>query len=139
MKEILINSLEPGEKAIFNYTIEGKRQTMVNLNPAKIKFYYLQEREVTSKSNLIKIITPKITQFYYIGLPVFIGIVVFIIYFWQTKKYKRKRKDYQRAEMNIFELGSREAILKVEHNLGERLNSLANKSNKEYTGIETKQ
>ncbi|MFW9826101.1 MAG: hypothetical protein ACFFEY_00585 [Candidatus Thorarchaeota archaeon] len=135
----LINSLGSGEKEIFNYTIEGKRQTLVTLNPSTIKFYYLQEREVTSRSNLIKIITPKITQFYYIGLPVFIGIVVFIIYFWQTKKYKRKRKDYQRAEMNIFELGSREAILKIEHTLGERLNSLANKSKKEYTGNETKQ
>jgi uncharacterized repeat protein (TIGR01451 family) len=135
----LIDTLNPGDKIEFNYTIKGKRQTLVSLNPASIKFYYLQEREVISRSNLIKIITPKISQFYYIGLPVFIGIGVSIIYIWQINRYKKKRKDYQRAEMNIFKLGSRDAILKIEHTLGERLNSLANKPKKEPTGIKTKE
>jgi len=118
----LISSLEPGEKVTINYTLKGKRQILVNLKPANIKFYYLHENEVSSNKILIKIIMPKYKQFFYLAFPILIVLVSLSIYLWQSKRYKKKRTVYERSEMHIFGLSSRESVLKVDHTLRERLN-----------------
>ncbi|MFX1389323.1 MAG: hypothetical protein ACFE9Z_04575 [Promethearchaeota archaeon] len=126
----LIDILEPGEKIIFNYTIKAKRQTLVSLNPANIKYYFLHEQVAISNSVSIKVITPKFTQFYIIGFPILLSVLILIIYYWQTKKYKKKRREFQRSEMTIFQLSSRDSVLKIEHTLRDRLGILANKDKK---------
>lgn len=132
-----IDSLEPGEKVTFNYTLKAKRQALVSLKPAFIKYYYLHEIEDSSNSVIIKIITPKIRQFFYIALPILTAIFILILYFWQIKKYKKKRIGFQRSEMSIFELSSRETILKIEHTLRERLHNLSNKSKEKTINFES--
>ena len=123
----LIDLLEPNEKVNFNYTIKAKRQALVSLKPASIKFYYLLENEESSNIIMIKIITPKIRQFYYVFFPILIVFVVSVVYIWQIRKYKKKKSEFERSEMHIFELNSRETIFKVEHTLRERLSILSNK------------
>jgi uncharacterized repeat protein (TIGR01451 family) len=126
------DSLDPGEKRAFNYTIRGIRQAFVSLKPACIRFYYLQEKEALSNIVPIKVITPKFRQSFYIALPFLVVSLILIGYFWQVKKYKKKKREFQRSEMHIFELTSRETILKIEHTLRDRLSVLKNKSNKKY-------
>ncbi len=132
----LINSLDPGEKTTFNYTIEGKRQDNVSLKSASIEFYYLHEKTIISNTVNIKIITPKSRQILYIGLPILIGLIILSTYFWQIRKYKKKRTAYERSEMHIFELGSRESILKIDHTLRERLNIIIKSSNEQFPDLE---
>ncbi|MFW9969508.1 MAG: hypothetical protein ACFFDF_04855, partial [Candidatus Odinarchaeota archaeon] len=67
-------------------------------------------------------------------LPLMIGLVILSIYFWQIKKYKKKKKVYERSERYIFELSSRESILKIDHTLRERLNTIS-KSSKDEVDI----
>ena len=124
----LINSLDPGEKVTFNYTLKGKKQALVNLKATSIRFYYIHEKEAISNIVTIKIIAPKFRQFYLIALPFLVTFIILIVYIWQIKKYKKKRREFQRSEMHIFELSSREAILKIEHTLRDRLSILGNKS-----------
>ncbi|MFX0104338.1 MAG: hypothetical protein ACFE75_02465, partial [Candidatus Hodarchaeota archaeon] len=57
-------------------------------------------------------------------------------YFWQIKKYKKKRKEFQRSEMYIFQLSSRDTILRIEHTLRDRLGILSNKSNEKFINFE---
>ncbi len=132
----LIDSLDPGETVTFNYTIKGKRQNIVSLKPAIIEFYYLDENTAISNTVIIKIITPKSRQFFYIALPILIGIVILSTYFWQIKKNKKKRTAYERSEMHIFELSSRESILKIDHTLRERLNIISKTSEEQFTELE---
>ncbi len=132
----VFDSLQPGEKAVFNYTIKAKKQALVNLRPASIEYYYFQEQVVTSNSVIIKVITPKFVQFYYISIPFLISILVLIIYFWQIKKYRKKRRVFQRSEMHIFELSSRDTILDIEHTLRDRLSILVNKAEKKNNNFE---
>ncbi|MFX0138803.1 MAG: hypothetical protein ACFFDN_34500, partial [Candidatus Hodarchaeota archaeon] len=124
----LIDSLDPGEKVTFNYTLKGKKQALVSLQATSIRFYYFHEVEATSNIVTIKIITPKSRQFYFIALPVLATLTILIVYIWQIKKYKKKKREFQRSEMHIFELSSRETILKIEHTLRDRLSILVNKS-----------
>ncbi len=123
----LIDSLEPNEKVKINYTLRAKRQVLVSLKPASIKFYYLLENEESSNDIMIKVITPKIRQFYYVFFPILIVFGVLVLYNWQIRKYKKKKSEFERSEMHIFELNSRETIFKVEHTLRERLSILSNK------------
>ena len=133
----LIDSLDPGEKVMFNYTIKGKKQAFVSLKPANIKFYYFHEKEVISNIVNIKIITPKFRQFYFIALPCLVVFIILIVYIWQIKKYKKKRREFQRSEMHIFELSSRETILKIERTLRDRLSILANKSKEKIISFDS--
>ncbi len=132
-----IDSLEPGEKVTFNYTLRAKRQALVSLKPAFIKYYYLHEIQDTSNSLIIKIITPKIRQYFYIGLPILSVFIILNIYFWQIKKYKKKRIEFERSEVSLFELSSRETILKIEHTLRERLHGLSDKSKEKIINFES--
>ncbi len=124
----LIISLDPGEKVTINYSLKAKRQALVSLNPAFIKYYYLHELEDTSNKILVKIITPKFRQYSYITLPILIVFLILMLYIWQIKKYKKKRIEFQRSESSIFELSSRETILKKEYTLRQRLHILSDKS-----------
>jgi uncharacterized repeat protein (TIGR01451 family) len=121
----VIESLEPGVKVEFYYTIKAKKQALVNLNPASIRYYYLHELVMNSNTVLIKIITPKLNQLYYVVIPLSVGILILIVYFWQINKYRKKRRRYQRTEMQIFALSSRETILKREYTLRDRLSILS--------------
>ena len=123
----LIDSLEPNEKVNINYTLKAKRRALVSLKPASIKFYYLLENEESSNNIMIKVITPKIRQFFYVFFPILIVFGVLVVYIWQIRKYKKKKSEFERFEMHIFELTSRETIFKVEHTLRERLNIFSNK------------
>jgi len=133
----LIGSLDPGEKVAFNYTFKAKRQILVNLKPTSIKFYYLNENEAKSNSVIVKIITPKIRHYFFIILPSLIVFGILILYFWQIKKYKKKRIEFQRSEIYIFGLSSRETILKIEHDLRERLSILSHKSTEKTINFES--
>jgi uncharacterized repeat protein (TIGR01451 family) len=135
----LINSLDPGEKVTLNYTIRSKRQVLVNLKPASIKFHYLHENEVFSNTITIKIITPKTIQFFYVGLPILMVLIISSIYIWQTKKYKKKKRAIQRSEMYLFELSSRETILKIDSTLRERLNIILRNSKSQIMGTDNNQ
>jgi hypothetical protein len=92
----------------------------------------LLEKTAVSNTVIIKIITPKSRQFFYIALPILIGLTTLGIYFWQIKKYKKKRTAYERSEMHIFELSSRESILKIDHTLRERLNIIVKTSKEQF-------
>ncbi len=132
----LIDSLEPNEKVNINYTLKAKRRALVSLKPASIKFYYLLENEESSNDIMIKVITPKIRQFYYMFFPILIVFGVSIVYIWQIRKYNKKKSEFERSEMLIFELTSRETIFKVEHTLRERLSILSDRykdNNIEFT------
>ncbi|MFX0006049.1 MAG: hypothetical protein ACFFAV_04880, partial [Candidatus Hermodarchaeota archaeon] len=123
-------------KITVNYTIKGKRQNVVSLNPASIEFYYLHKKTVFSNIVIIKIITPKSRQFLYISLPILIGLASLSIYFWQIKKYKKKKIAYERSEKSIFELSSRESILKINQTLRERLNIILKASREQSPDVE---
>ncbi|MFX1377993.1 MAG: hypothetical protein ACFFA4_02780 [Promethearchaeota archaeon] len=132
----LIISLKPGEKVVFNYTIKGRRQNLVSLKPACIKFYYLYENEATSNIVIVKIITPRVIQFFYLALPILLGLLILSIYLWQIKKYKKKRRAYERSEMHIFELSSRESIFKIDNTLRGKLNIMSKNSKVGITDVE---
>lgn len=123
----LIISLEPNEKISINYTLKSKRQALVSLKSASIKFYYLLENKESSNIVTIKIITPKTRQLYYICLPILIVFVISTVYIWQSKKYKKKKSEFERSEMEIFQLSSRETIFKIDHTLRERLSIISRK------------
>jgi len=131
-----INSLDPGEKVTINYSLKAKRQALVSLKPAFIKYYYLHELEDTSNNILVKIITPKFRQLSYIALPILIVFLILMLYIWQIKKYKKRRIEFERSEILIFELSSRETILKKEYTLRERLHTLSNISKEKTFDIE---
>ena len=118
----LISYIKPGEKISFNYTLKAKKQGIVSLKPALISYYYLLKQEVQSNEVRIKIITSQIKQLYYIIIPSIIVLAIFGIYIWQINKYKLKRHEFRRSEMELFELSSRDSILKIEHTLREGLN-----------------
>ena len=77
---------------------------------------------------MIKVITPKIKQFFFVFLPILIVFGVLTVYIWQIRKYRKKKREFERSEMHIFELDSRETIFKIEHTLRERLTILVNKN-----------
>ena len=126
----VIDSLEPGEKVTVSYVIKAKHQGLIELKPAKIVYFYLLKNEMKSNILNIKIITPMYRQLIYLFLPVLAVFLMFIIYKWQIKKYKRKRIEFERIERSIFGLSSRETILKVEHTLRERLTILSHDLNR---------
>ncbi len=124
----LIPSLNPAEKISFNYTLKAKKQALASLNPASISYYYLMKREEKSNTVNVKINTPKINQLYRIFFPIGLVVVISGLYIWQIRKYKKKKNEFQRTEMHIFKLSSRDSVLKIEHTLRERLNQLKEES-----------
>jgi len=124
----VIDSLHPGEKITFTYSIRAISQAMTSLKHASITFYYLLEEKTVSQEIEVKIIIPIMTQILAVIIPCIIALVVLASYYYQTRKYKADKYELQRLEIEIFDLASRDAILKIEHTLRERLNLLS----KEY-------
>jgi archaellum component FlaG (FlaF/FlaG flagellin family) len=133
----LMNALEPGEKVVIDYTIRAKRQGSTILKPASIMFYYLAAIEQKSNAVHVKIIIPINRQVLIVLLPILSVFAISVVYMWQNKKYKKKKREFRRSEMLIFNLSSRETILKVEHTLRERLSILSKPVQEEYP-IESK-
>jgi hypothetical protein len=130
------NSLGPGEKVTIHYTIKGKRQNVVSLKPASIEFYYLHKKTVISNAVIIKIITPKSRQLLYISLPILIGLASLSIFFWQNKKYKKRKTAYERSEKKLFDLSSRESILEINNTLREKLKIISKVSKGQFPDLE---
>jgi hypothetical protein len=74
---------------------------------------------------LIKVNTPKSNQLLYILLPGLIVIIILVIYFHQSRRYKKRKEELKRTEKLIFDMDSRESILKTRHTLRERLRFLS--------------
>ncbi len=127
----ITSELAPGEKKFFHYIIKAKRQALVSLQPACISYYYLLKREENSNIINIKIITSQLVQLLYIILPSFAVIFILGLYFWEINKYKRKKDEFERTEMHIFDMSSRESILRREHTLRERLRIISKELNNE--------
>ncbi|MFX1317370.1 MAG: BatD family protein, partial [Promethearchaeota archaeon] len=125
----LVSCLRPGEQISYNYTIKAKKQGSIILKPVFISYYYLHKQEVQSNEVRIKIIIPPFKQLYYIFIPSIIVLAIFGVYIWQINKYKLKRQEFRRSEMELFKLSSRDSILKIEHTLRERFNILSNYAN----------
>ncbi|MFX1279012.1 MAG: hypothetical protein ACFFA3_06310 [Promethearchaeota archaeon] len=121
----VIECLEPGEKASFNYTIKAKRQNIINLKPALISYYFLLKSEEFSNEVKVKIIIPRSRQLMYVLIPIVSALGIFGIYIWQIKKKKLKRYIFRRNELEIFELSSRDSILEQKHTLKERLKEIS--------------
>jgi uncharacterized repeat protein (TIGR01451 family) len=124
----LVSELEPGEIVTINYTIKAKKQGLITLNPACINYYYLHKLEEVSNNVSIKINIPQNNQILYVIIPGVAVISILIIYFQQYKKYKQKKDELHRTEMHIFDISSRDSILKIEHTLRERLKILSKES-----------
>ncbi len=127
----VIDSLEPGEKVTVSYVIKAKNQGLIKLKPASVVYFYLLKNEIKSNIVNIKIITPIHRQLLYLYLPTIAVFLIFIVYIWQIKIYRRRRSEFDRSERSIFGLSSRETILKVEHTLRERLTILSKNLNRE--------
>ncbi len=126
----LVERLEPGETASFNYKIRAKKQGLATLNHAHISFYYLQKFEETSELVIVKINTPFRNQILYLIVPGFIGLIILIVYMNQIQKYKARKKELARRERHFFILDSKSSILKSDHTLRERLSILSNPEGK---------
>ncbi|MFX1276310.1 MAG: hypothetical protein ACFFBP_03545 [Promethearchaeota archaeon] len=120
-----IIKLEPNETISFNYTIQAKRQNSLTLKEAYVEYYYLSRIIVESNTVNIKIITPIMIQRLYILFPSLLTLGIIIIFLWQIKKYRTKKYEKRRHELLLFELSSRESIIKVENTLRDRLNILS--------------
>ena len=127
----IIDSLEPGEKVTVSYVIKAKNQGLIKLKPANVVYFYLLKNEIKTNIVNIKIITPLHRQLSYLYLPNIAVFLIFIVYIWQIKIYRRKRSEFDRSERFMFGLSSRETILKVEHTLRERLTILSKNLNRE--------
>jgi uncharacterized repeat protein (TIGR01451 family) len=121
----VMNYLDPGEKIVYTYTIEAKAQGSPTLKAASINYYYLYKEKDVSNTIDVKIIIPKRIQVLAVLIPAIIALIVLGTYLWQTRKYKADKYELQRLELGIFDLTSRDAILKVEHTLRERIAILA--------------
>ena len=119
-----IDNIEPGEIISLKYKIRAKKQALITLNPAIISFYYLHKSEEISNVVLIKVNTPKLNQLLYILLPGLIVIILLVVYYQQSRRYKKRKEELKRTEKLIFDMDSRESILKVRHTLRERLRIL---------------
>ncbi|MHA1436278.1 MAG: hypothetical protein ACTSPD_01755 [Promethearchaeota archaeon] len=120
-----IDSLKPGESISFEYKIKAKKQASVILKEASISYFYLLLKVDKSNDIDVKIIIPVWIQLLIVIIPCIIAIAILFIFIWQINKYKENKYELQRSELMVFDLTSRESILKIEHTLRERLNLLA--------------
>ena len=134
----VIECLEPGEKVTFNYTIKAKRQNIIILKSALISYYFLLRSEEFSNEVKVKIIIPRSRQLMYILIPIIIALGILGIYIWQMKKNKLKNYAFRRNELEIFELDSRDSILKQKHTLKERLKEISRSPKEDFRLNESK-
>lgn len=128
------STLNPGEKTTFSYKIRAKSQVDVNLTGAKITYYYLFKEEIYSNEINVKIVNPRIFQLFYIIIPSVISLATLIYYYRRTSIYMEEKFEMKRAEESLFQMSSRDSILKIEHTLRERLNILNENENRSLGG-----
>ena len=124
----LINSISDlafGEQITFSYKILAKNKGNIKLKPAHIEHYYLKKSIETSNVVDIKIVIPEIIQMYFVLGPSLVGLTIFIIFLWETKRYKIKKYELQRNELMLFEVSHSNAILKIENTLRDRFNEMS--------------
>ncbi|MFX1287294.1 MAG: hypothetical protein ACFFFY_01875 [Promethearchaeota archaeon] len=119
----------PGESISFSYKIKAIIQTIVELKPAFIEYFYLRGLKDLSNVIEVKVIIPKIIAISFVLGPVLISLSILVIFIWRTRKYKGKKYEIQRNELMLFKISRSEAVLKVENTLRDRFNVIA-KENK---------
>ncbi|MHA1146744.1 MAG: HEAT repeat domain-containing protein [Promethearchaeota archaeon] len=117
----LIERLDAGEEVVFSYIIEAKTQAVITLEEASIDYYYLVKERDESEEISVKVITPIWIQVLSIIIPTIIAALIVAIFYWQTHKYKASKYELQRSEMMVYDLSSRDSILRIENTLRERL------------------
>ncbi|MFX0029402.1 MAG: hypothetical protein ACFE8B_09345, partial [Candidatus Hermodarchaeota archaeon] len=120
-----IESIEPGEIVTINYTIKAKGQNILTLKPAFINYYFLHELIEISNDVLIKINARPLDQLLYVLFPTIGGVFIVSIYFLEYSKYKRKKNRKKRREKQVFELTSRESILRKKTTFRDQLRLLS--------------
>ena len=120
-----IVTIESGESVRFSYQIKAKIQTLVELKPAFIDYFYLGKIRAISNSVEVKIILPKLIALSFVLGPTMISLFILIIFIWRTRKYKAKKFELQRNELLLFKVSRSETVLKVENTLRDRLNLIS--------------
>jgi len=115
----------PGESITFSYKIQAKTQSLVDLKPAFIEYYYLEGLKDLSNSIEVKVMFPKIIRVSFVLGPALISLSILIVFIWKTRRYKAKKYDLQRNELMLFKISRNEAVLKVENTLRDRFNSIS--------------
>jgi len=120
-----ILTILPGESITFSYKIKAMTQTVVNLKPAFIKYFYLKGLKDQSNVISVKVIIPKLIAISFVLIPALISLSGLVIFTWRTRKYKGKKYELQRNELMLFKVSRSEAVLKVENTLRDRFNLIS--------------
>jgi uncharacterized repeat protein (TIGR01451 family) len=120
-----IVTIESGESVRFSYQIKAKIQTLVELKPAFIDYFYLGKMKAISNRIEVKITLPKLIALSFVLGPTMISLIVLIIFIWRTRKYKAKKLEIQRNELLLFKVSRSEAVLKVENTLRDKFNLIS--------------
>ncbi|MBY8987136.1 MAG: hypothetical protein KGD61_01690 [Candidatus Lokiarchaeota archaeon] len=120
----------PGESITFSYKIQAKMQTLVELKPTFISYFYLQGLKVLSNIIEVKVVIPRLITMSFVLGPTLVSLTILIVFVWKTRKYKAKKYELQRNELMLFKISRSEAVLKVENTLRDRFN-LISKEDKE--------
>ncbi|GAG82142.1 unnamed protein product, partial [marine sediment metagenome] len=83
----------PGESITFSYKIQAKTQSLVELKPAFIEYYYLEGLKGLSNSIQVKVILPKFIRVSFVLGPTLISLSILIVFIWKTRRYKAKKYD----------------------------------------------
>ncbi|MHA1233485.1 MAG: DUF7507 domain-containing protein [Promethearchaeota archaeon] len=118
-------SLQPDEKISFSYKIQATKQALILLKPASIEYFYLQKVIETSNSIEVKIIIPEEIYVTVVVGPSLAALTALTIFTWKTKRYKAKKHELQRNELQLFKVSHSESVLKVEITLRDQLDSLS--------------
>ncbi len=115
----------PGESIIFSYKIQAMTQSLVELKPAFIEYYYLEGLKDLSNSIEVKVIIPKFIQVSFVLGPALVSLSILFVFMLKTRRYKAKKYDLQRNELMLFEISRSEAVLKIENTLRDRFNVIS--------------
>lgn len=124
-----IASLQPGESINISYQIKALTQTLVELKPAFIEYYYLKERRDISNTIEVKVAIPKLITISFVLGPTLASLLILIIFIWRTRRYKARKYEVQRNELMLFKISRSEAVLKVERTLRDKFNSISKDEN----------
>lgn len=116
-----IDCIVPGQIKSYEYAIKAKTQSSLTLGEATLDYYYLTKQVDKSNDVDIKVISPKLIQLMFIGIPCAIAGLIIGTYYRNTHKYKGEKLELKRREKELFSLTSSESILKIEHTLRERI------------------
>ncbi|NVM43638.1 MAG: hypothetical protein HWN79_01885 [Candidatus Lokiarchaeota archaeon] len=120
-----ILKLLPGESISFSYKIQAMMQSLVELKPASIEYFYLEELRDLSNSIEIKVVIPKLIQVSFVLGPTLVSLSILVVFLWKTRRYKAKKYELQRNELMLFKISRSEAVLNVESTLRDKFNLLS--------------